>query len=275
MRAPRHSSRPIPVEQPLSEADPPTRERFRFLSTLTWYGLPTLIVVAVCLYIGLVMVWGVYPPLIPVEGASMRPTLVTGDLVFVHSVDPKKLTVGQVIAVNVPAAAVEKYHLPSHIVHRIVSIEQTPSGPLFTTKGDSNAGADVFVTPAVDVVGIVIGHVPYLGMPLLFFRGIQGQIFLGSAAVIVLIYLLMGWAETRKGRSAEVLEALLLETRQLRELLERDSPSEPQSDQDRQRPSTRSAKLPFSSASASRTRTTIRRRRLDSRAKPPSGRFPP
>lgn len=257
MRSPRHSAPPSASPSAAVPVRSPGKKGFRAFSALIWHGLPTLIVAVASVYVGLVIAWGVYPPMIPVEGSSMRPTLVTGDLVFVHSVDTRDLRVGQIIAVKVPQPDIDKYNLPSRVVHRIAAIERTPSGLEFTTKGDGNPGVDVFTTSAADVVGEVTGHLSYLGMPFLFFRAIQGQIFLGGAAAVALIYMLMGWAEARKEKNAVALDALFLETRQLREAVEQATLSPPPAPHAPiRRASSRASKVTDVSFSASRSRAS-------------------
>lgn len=194
----------------------------RALSRGLWYGLPALAVAAVVGYLALVVAWGVYPPLVPVQGTSMRPALVTGDLVLLHRAEPDRLRVGQVVAVAVPVADRQKYGLPAEVVHRIVRVTHGAQGLVFQTKGDANSGPDVFATPAAAVVGRMTGAVPYLGYPVLFFHSRQGVIFLTVAGLVVLGYLVLGWLEARPAGPAgpdDRLAELLTETRELRRQL--------------------------------------------------------
>ena len=190
----------------------------RLLSRLGWYGLPSLAVLIALSYIGLSMAWHVNPPITAVQGTSMEPFLVTGDLVFLHGVNPAALRKGDVVAVVVPRQDQTRYGLPPRVVHRIIAVYHTPAGLVFQTKGDNNPGPDVFRTPAADIVGEMTGKLPYLGYPLLFFQSKQGIIFLGSAAGLVLIYLFLGFLDKRKEEDPRVvvMESVLDETRQLR-----------------------------------------------------------
>lgn len=195
----------------------------KVLSNLGWYGVPTLVILLVIGYLGLAMAWNVDPPLMPVEGTSMRPHIVTGDLVVLHGVIPSQIRVGEIIAVNVPKTAQQQYSLPPRVVHRVVKIEHPlGKGLVFQTKGDANAGPDVFQTPASDVIGSVVTVIPYAGYPVLFFASRQGEIFLGVAVLMALIYLLLLWADERsasRGDSVEALERLAEETELLRGLV--------------------------------------------------------
>lgn len=194
----------------------------RLAAALLWYVLPAAIVLLVAAYIGLATVGHVNPPVVPVDGVSMRPTLQAGDLVFLKSVDPKTLRKGDIVAVNVPAADRHKYHLPAHIVHRIVKVGHDAEGIVFTTKGDANSGPDVFVTHASGVIGELRWDVPGVGYPLLFVRSRQGEIFLGVAALLALLYFGLGVVEDRRivvEGTAVTMQAVLEETQVLREAI--------------------------------------------------------
>jgi len=194
----------------------------RAASALLWYGLPALALAVVFSYIAAAIVLHVNPPVVPVEGVSMRPTLQAGDVVFLEGVAPSRIHKGDVIAVNVPKEARQKYSLPGRVVHRVVKIEHTSIGLVFQTKGDANPGPDVFKVPADEVVGRMTGHVAGLGYPVLFFRSTQGKILLGAIALVVLLYFLMGLFEERQVTvegTALGLQAVLAETRELRAAL--------------------------------------------------------
>ncbi|MBX6370306.1 MAG: signal peptidase I [Rhodospirillales bacterium] len=177
-------------------------------SAALWYGVPALAVAAVAAYVVAAVVWRANPPVVPVAGVSMKPTLEAGDLVFVEGVEPRKLRKGDIIAFEVPPGPRDKYNLPPALVHRIVKIDRTPAGIILHTKGDANAGEDVFLTRADRVIGRMTARVKGLGYPILFFRSRQGKIFLGATALVALLYFLLGILETR--REAAELHALTM-----------------------------------------------------------------
>lgn len=197
----------------------PSASRLRRLVTaLIWYAIPVFAVLFAALYVTLAVAWHVNPPMVPVQGQSMKPFLVTGDLVILHGVDPANLKKGDVIAVSVPLADQQKYHIPPEVVHRIISIAHTHQGGyIFQTKGDNNGGPDVFQTPATNVIGLMVGKVTGLGYPILFFRSRQGEIFLGVAALVAIGYFLIGWSQRRQEQdpAIELLEMILVETSEL------------------------------------------------------------
>lgn len=189
---------------------------------LLWYVLPALAVLGVAAYVTGALVWHANPPAVPVTGVSMRPTLERGDLVFLKGVDPSKLRKGDVIAFHVPKDSQSQYGLPGELVHRIIKIQPSPGGLIFHTKGDANSGPDVFVIHGSDVVGEMVGKAPGLGFPLLFFRSRQGEILLGAAVLVALIYFLIGVYEERRvyvEGTALGMQTVLAETQELRQLL--------------------------------------------------------
>lgn len=197
------------------------------MKALLWYGLPAFSLALVLAYVAAAIVLHVNPPVVPVQGVSMRPMLQAGDLVFLEGIEPRSIRKGEVIAVNVPKQAREKYSLPGRVVHRVIKIEHTSAGLVFQTKGDSNPGPDVFKVPAGEVVGRMTGHVAGLGYPLLFFRSIQGKILLGAVALVILLYFLIGLFEERQATvqgTALGMQAVLEETRELRTALDHHLP---------------------------------------------------
>jgi hypothetical protein len=69
-----------------------------------------------------------------VEGKSMHPTIVSGDVITVRGVDPADLYVGDIVAFR---------QRDSLIVHRIIDLQRPSDGPLlFRTAGDGNSWDD-------------------------------------------------------------------------------------------------------------------------------------
>lgn len=187
-----------------------------------WYVVPAFAVLAVSAYVVGAVVWHANPPVVPVWGVSMRPTLQPGDLVFLKGVNPRTLRKGDIIAFHVPKSSQSQYRLPGELVHRILKIKPSPAGLIFQTKGDANSGQDVFVIHSGDIVGRLVARAPGLGYPLLFFRSRQGEIFLGAAVLIGILYFLIGMFEERRvyaEGTARGLQTVLAETSELKEAL--------------------------------------------------------
>lgn len=146
----------------------------------------------------------VNPPVVGVQGTSMEPTLRSGELVILAPAHTNALKKGDVIAVRVPRSDRVTYNLPATIVHRVVSVEHSANGLVFVTKGDHRSGNDVFTTEASNVVGRVKFAVPELGYALVFIQSVEGEIFLGAAAVIGLLYFVFAVIDNKRRRIREV-----------------------------------------------------------------------
>lgn len=188
-------------------------------SVIAWYVVPAIAVLAVSAYVVSATLLHVNPPVMPVEGVSMRPTLQAGDLVFLKAFDRRTAHKGEIIAVSVPKSVQSKYHLPGRIVHRIVSIGRDNGGPYYITKGDGNATPDGFETRPGYVIGELAYSVPGAGYPFLFFRSRQGEWFLGACALVAVLYFLVGVFEERRAYAegtAVAMQTILDETQQLK-----------------------------------------------------------
>lgn len=189
---------------------------------LVWYTIPAIALAAVLGYLVLAAVWHANPPVVPVTGRSMRPTIHAGDVVFVKGVVPGELKKGDIIAFHTTTAAQKKYGVPSTYVHRIWLVQKTSSGYQYRTKGDAVSGPDPFWTPDNAVVGKYAFKVTGIGYPILFFRSRQGMIFVLAAIGIGLAYVLMGVFDRRReeaDRNALSLAAMVDEARALRDAM--------------------------------------------------------
>jgi signal peptidase len=203
----------------------------RLGSVLLWYVFPGFALALILGYLGLAIAWHANPPVVPVLGISMHPTLHAGDLVFVKGVDPRTLKKGDVIAFKVPKDLQEKYNVPASYVHRIVGIERDPDGQIFfATKGDNVRGPEPFKTAMQNVVGKMVAHVPKLGYPILFVRSKQGLILLGAVLIAAFLYVLLGFYDRRQEfaeANALRLSAIVDEARALRDSMAGVSPAAP------------------------------------------------
>jgi signal peptidase len=107
----------------------------------------------------------VLSPLLPIKNVpktfvvvtgSMEPTIKTGSVVFVKSVDPKTIKKGDIIAFTSPNNPKDT------IIHRVDSISSTDP-LLFKTKGDANNSIDAWDVMGVGVKGVYFAAIPYLG----------------------------------------------------------------------------------------------------------------
>jgi signal peptidase I len=135
-------------------------------------------------------------PFMPIYGSSMEPTLTSGSLLMIESIDdPQDIKIGDIIVYDVPQLVREYYNYPLTVSHRVIEIMTSPTLG-FRTKGD-NTGEDPFTVRPQDIRGTVGKQIPYLGLPLLFFQSDQGVIFAIVALILLAIFLFGG--ELRRG----------------------------------------------------------------------------
>lgn len=144
-----------------------------------------LTLVVVIFAVGLILTkqsnqWGIRA--FHVETGSMAPALPVGSLVIVKS-EPK-YAVGDAITFRL------ENNQEAFVTHRVNSIEEdTDIGKLlYETKGDANKTVDPEKVEASRVVGKVIWHIPYLGVPMSFARTQAGFIALIVVPATILIY---------------------------------------------------------------------------------------
>ncbi|GEK22076.1 signal peptidase I [Cellulomonas xylanilytica] len=88
---------------------------------------------------------------------SMRPTMPPGDLVVTRPQSPDDISLGDVITYQL------RSNEPEVVTHRVVGVGTTSEGErTFVTRGDANNVDDDPIL-AVQVRGVVVYHVPYLG----------------------------------------------------------------------------------------------------------------
>ncbi|MGA1975407.1 MAG: signal peptidase I [Conexivisphaerales archaeon] len=90
----------------------------------------------------------------PVEGISMRPTIVNGDLAIVEPVNINTIHKGDIVVYR---------DGPIDVIHRVVNIEGSGSNIILTVKGDNNAYPDPAEVTSDLLVGRVTFIVLYLG----------------------------------------------------------------------------------------------------------------
>ncbi|MEM0061234.1 MAG: signal peptidase I [Fervidicoccaceae archaeon] len=119
------------------------------MSRISWKDvLAILLIVSIALLLkpALSAVSGTTTPIAVVKGNSMLPLLREGDIVFLHHVPPQDIAVGEVV--------VYQSIYGGYIIHRVVSIIQTPTGIFYVTKGDNNPSDDSSLGQFVDGPGI-------------------------------------------------------------------------------------------------------------------------
>jgi len=163
----------------------------------TYLTVAVIVVVIISGWLGLVYFLGTLNPVMVVEGDSMLPTLTSGDLVVVRGTSIEKLVEGyqrgerSIIVFYSPAHG-------KHIVHRIQAVVYDENGQFlgFRTKGDNNYMADIGMVNSSNLVGMVVYHIPYVGMVITFLRTTTGIFIVG----IIIVLLALWSAVEEKGK---------------------------------------------------------------------------
>jgi signal peptidase I len=140
-----------------------------------------------------------------VDGTSMLPTLVEGDLVVIYNVPASSIHLGDIIVYGAPCSAITVQGAIAPVIHRVVSI--APSG--FTTKGDNNGYTDQAVgiasspiTPGC-IQGKVVFVVPYIERIASLPDGLN-YILAALIIVVVLVYEFWGSRESTEKTPSDV-----------------------------------------------------------------------
>lgn len=112
-----------------------------------------------------------------VISGSMEPTYSVGDLLYVKTVDPDSVKVGDPIT----------FVLNEDLVvatHRVVAIDS--ENRYFTTKGDANKGADAPPVHFNNLIGVPVFAIPLLGYVSSFIQSPPG-IYIAIAFGVILL----------------------------------------------------------------------------------------
>lgn len=146
------------------DADAVLRPRDQIATSILFYiGLVGLSATYAVLFLA---AWAVVPAFIPgwqsvvITSGSMSPSIRTGDVVVVKPSDGQGLSPGSVVVISDPAAS-------GLVTHRIVSIN--PDGS-YGTRGDANTQPDSTALRPDQVVGVGRLRVPFIGLPLVWYR---------------------------------------------------------------------------------------------------------
>jgi signal peptidase I len=126
-------------------------------------------------------------PLMVVSSQSMKPALNYGDLILMKGERVDDVSVGDIIAFNVPSPYDQVASSPT--VHRVVEKLSENGEIYFKTKGDGNANADAWIVPAGNVVGVYTQNkIPYLGSLVIFLKSPPGLSSLILVFALVFFY---------------------------------------------------------------------------------------
>ncbi|HEX4820103.1 MAG TPA: signal peptidase I, partial [Acidimicrobiales bacterium] len=129
-----------------------------------------------------------------IRTGSMRPGLPIGSLVVSTRQSAQDLHVGDVITFNRPG-------VPGDVVtHRIAAIEESPTGPVFVTKGDANGAPDAWRVNATGDGWKYAFSVPFVGYAVGYLQSGLAGIGVRGAAIILgtVVALWVIWRSPKK-----------------------------------------------------------------------------
>lgn len=157
-----------------------------------------LVALVVLLAIALVGVRLVGIKTYAVMSGSMEPVYPTGSLLYVKSVDPKELKVGDSITFMLDEDTVA-----THRIIEIIPDEEDSSVIRFRTQGDANDSPDGTPVHCKNVIGKPMFAIPYLGY---FAHVVQNPpglyLAIGAAGIlVVLVFLPDLFKDDKKGKN--------------------------------------------------------------------------
>ena len=139
-----------------------------------------------------------------VTGGSMEPTIHKGSLVIDEPVSADKIRLGDIITFD---------HYDQTTTHRVVGVEGSANGTMFSTKGDANTVTDPEPLSFPGRVGLVKLAVPGLGYAVAWMQYIWR---LGATVVAAIIFFTCAaMVFLRKEQAAPVRTAKKQKTRKL------------------------------------------------------------
>ena len=129
-----------------------------------------------------------------VISGSMEPTYSVGDLIYVKSVDPDSVKVGDPIT----------FVLNEDLVvatHRVVEIDSAERE--FTTKGDANSSADANPVHFNNLIGVPVFSIPYLGYVSAYIQSPPGMYVAIAGAAVLLLMVFLPDMLTKKSKAEE------------------------------------------------------------------------
>ena len=141
-------------------------------------------------------------PALAVASTSMLPTLNVGDLIIIQGVPASQIKAsyitGDIVVFKSP------YDPTRLIVHRAVRTEQRSDGLYFITHGDNNPTGAEEMFNENDLVGRVVGRIPYAGNVPLFMHAVGDIYFyIVLMVILVVVFLALPSGSNKEDKTAE------------------------------------------------------------------------
>ena len=110
-------------------------------------------------------------PIVVVISPSMEPQIHKGDLLFVMGIDPEDIKNGTAEDKDGDIIVFFAYWHGAPVdpvVHRVINKYQNDGTWYFETKGDANSIPDQGVRSEDDIIGVVVGGIPFIGWVKIF-----------------------------------------------------------------------------------------------------------
>lgn len=165
---------------------------------LVLYTITAISIILLILSLIIITKKALYPTKVPdifgikpfvVLSGSMEPTIQTGDLAIIKSVEPDQLKVGDIIAFR---------YTDEDIItlHRISEIDKVNNNVIFRTKGDNNKTEDKLNVQIENIEGIYSGKLDKIGNVVMSIKTPQGLAL--SLLTVVLIFLIWQFFKIKK-----------------------------------------------------------------------------
>ena len=117
-----------------------------------------------------------------VLSGSMEPAFHVGSLIYVKSVDPEDIKVGDAITFRLSGE-------DTAATHRVIEIDR--ENQCFYTKGDANEAPDASPVPSSSVLGRAVFTVPKLGLFSSWLSSAQGKYAAISGVGLLLLLIIL------------------------------------------------------------------------------------
>jgi signal peptidase len=112
-------------------------------------------------------------PVVVVISGSMEPNIHKGDLLFLMGKDAEDIRSGTALDLTGDVIVYDAQGLwigapQEPIVHRVIGKYLDGDTWMFITKGDANSNEDPEPVPESNIIGVVVGRIPYIGWVKIF-----------------------------------------------------------------------------------------------------------
>jgi signal peptidase I len=138
---------------------------------------------------------------VAMQTGSMAPAIEPGDLAIIRRTEPSAIRVGDAITFQAPISG------SPIVTHRVVSVDHSPAGPSFHTKGDANQSPDPWIVHYATSGWTVTRVLRGVGAAFDFLSGNGGRMLTGILVFVLVFALVTAPAALRSSRAAAAAAA--------------------------------------------------------------------